>query len=459
MEKNKMKKNLRALIVILIFSAAAQIAILRSYHPVWWDEAVYSGMGKFIFSAGKSGIWEPLRPPILPLMLGFLWKSGIELVSAGRILSVIFSLGTIVLAFLIAKKIFGEKTAVIAAFLTAFSHLFLFYSHTGLSEIPSVFFGMLAVLLLLNKKYLWSGAVAGISFLTKFPSGVIFGASIIFLVFFCSGKKIENAKKAGVLCLGFLIPLAFYLMMNTAMYGSPMLPFSEGQSAIEYTFPKGPFWFYIKGILAEGIVCAFAIFYALTMIFRKDNNTSCNEKTLLWIIAGMLLLYFSFLGYKEMRFALLFIPYIYILSAAGIFAALNNKKPMLIIVVLIAFALQSAYGIMIYQNRWEAKSPNIAMQNFYSSISGKSGEIWVSDPLFSLYTDAKLHLMYYPTFDKASREMNLENASFVLLNTCDLVCRTEECEKRKSGLINQLENSFKKSETNSSSCRLLVFSR
>lgn len=458
MENIQKKKGLLALLVIIILSAAAQISILRSYHPVWWDAAVYSGMGKFIFSAGKSGIWEPLRPPILPLMLGILWKLGIGLVPAGMILSIIFSLGTAVLAFLISKKLFGEKTAVIAAFLTAFSHLFIFYSHTGLSEIPSVFFGMLAVLLLLNNKYFLSGAVAGISFLTKFPSGIIFGASLLFIIFFSTEKKNEKAKKAGMLFLGFLIPAMLYLLANIAMYGNPMLPFHEGQLAIDYTFPKAPFYFYIKGILAEGIVCAFAIVYGLLSIFKKESRKIRSEKILLWIILGLFLLYFSMLGYKEMRFSLLFIPYIYIFSAAGIAAAFS-KKPALIITVLVIFAFQSAYELSSYQNYWETKSPNPTMQNFYNSITGKSGEIWVSDPLFSLHTDARLHLLYYPTFEEASKQIKLENASFVFLNTCDLVCRNEECEERKSELIEYLENSFNKSETNSSSCRLLSFSR
>jgi hypothetical protein len=41
---------------------------------VTWDESVYVGLGKYLYSNGASGIYEPFRPILLPLVLGALWK-------------------------------------------------------------------------------------------------------------------------------------------------------------------------------------------------------------------------------------------------------------------------------------------------------------------------------------------------------------------------------------------------
>ncbi|MCX6711204.1 MAG: glycosyltransferase family 39 protein [Candidatus Woesearchaeota archaeon] len=501
MSRHKKGESALPILAIIFLATAAQIFILRAYHPLWWDQSVYAGMGKFIFSAGTKGIWEPLRPPLLPLLIGFFWKIGIDPVLAGKILSTLFNAGVIALVYFIAKKAFNYRTAVIASFLTAFSHLFLFYNHVGLSEIPSAFFALLAVLMIIERKYFWAGMFSSFSFLSKFPGGIIFGSAAIFIAFcqkppvrdrwhagicanigkwfltleiprimtavfehnslFQSEKIKEKAKRILLLSIGFFIPVAIFLIVNIIMYGNALLPFVEANEAIANTFPKSPFWFYAKEIIVQGVVCAFALVYAAIAVFRMERN---RQARLLWIALVLFLAYFSWSGYKEMRFAMLFMPIVYILSAAGIFEAFRNfrkRGALMIIAVLLIFSIQSAYQLASYQRRWEGASYDAAMNKFYASVSGKSGEIWVSRPQFSEYTDARLNLIYYPTFEESSITIleRMKNASTVFIDTCDLSCITEECKKRNAEMISGLESSFNKKEENSSSCRLLSFSR
>jgi len=459
--RNKGRESALPILAIIFLATAAQLFILRASPPLWWDQSVYAGMGKFIFSAGTKGIWEPLRPPVLPLLIGFFWKIGIDPVLAGKILSTLFNAGVIALAYFIAKKAFNYRTAVIASFLTAFSHLFLFYNHMGLSEIPSAFFALLAVLMIIERKYFWAGMFSSFSFLSKFPGGIIFGSAAIFIAFFQSEKIKEKAKRILLLSTGFFMPVAIFLIANIIMYGNALLPFVEANRAIASTFPKSPFWFYAKEIIVQGVVCAFALIYAAIAVFRRERN---RQAGLLWIALALFLAYFSWSGYKEMRFAMLFMPIVYIFSAAGIFEAFRNfrkRGALMIIAVLLIFSIQSAYQLASYQRHWEGASYDAAMNKFYASVPGKSGEIWVSRPQFSEYTDARLNLIYYPTFEESSITIleRMKNASAVFIDTCDLSCITEECKKRNAEMISGLESSFNKKEENLSSCRLLSFSR
>jgi len=175
---------------------------------------------------------------------------------------------------------------------------------------------------------------------------------------------------------------------------------------------------------------------------KKIIKEERKEKLLFIIISILFLAYFSFLKYKEMRFAIVFLPYILILSAHGLKSLIRNKK--ILLFLLIIFLMQSSYAFVRYRTYWEAQVPDAKQEEFYKSIIGKYGNIWVSNPRFTLYTDAMLNLMYYPTFEDSSKSLKekISKADFVFLNSCELVCRTEECLGRKKELLQYLKENF-----------------
>ena len=148
---------------------------------IWWDSAVYIGMGKYLFSLGNVGLWEPARPLVLPFFLGLFWKLGFNAVIFGRILEVGFSAGCLCLTYLIGKNVFNEKIGLLSAFLLAFSPSFLFYSSTILTGIPSTFFALLSVYFLIKKNYFFSGLFVGLSFMTRFLQLFVLLVIVLFL--------------------------------------------------------------------------------------------------------------------------------------------------------------------------------------------------------------------------------------------------------------------------------------
>src|SRR3989344_1023643 len=80
------------LLTIFLFSFLIRMVYLSLQNPLWWDSYIYVGMGKFLLSQGNAGLFEVFRPPLHPLLLGLIWKAGINPLIAGIVLDVLFSL-------------------------------------------------------------------------------------------------------------------------------------------------------------------------------------------------------------------------------------------------------------------------------------------------------------------------------------------------------------------------------
>lgn len=125
-----------------------------------------------------------------------------------RIPSVIFGTITIVLVYLLGRKLAGKRTAILAAFLLVFENLTFVMSGLAMLDISSVAFMLLSFLLYLDNKYALSGTALALSILCK-PSGVL-------AVFVVLGYWFLTRQKRGLRNLGSFVAaalLAFFLLM------------------------------------------------------------------------------------------------------------------------------------------------------------------------------------------------------------------------------------------------------
>ena len=118
----------KKIFLVLAFSLIARIIYLIYDQSIWWDAAVYLSMGKFIFSSGALGFWEPIRPLLWPFILGYGWWIGINPVIWGHIFSTLFSLGIIYLVYLIGKKLYNEEAGILSSILISFTWIFFFFN-------------------------------------------------------------------------------------------------------------------------------------------------------------------------------------------------------------------------------------------------------------------------------------------------------------------------------------------
>jgi 4-amino-4-deoxy-L-arabinose transferase-like glycosyltransferase len=83
-----------------------------------------------------------------------------------RSLSLLSSLGIIVLMYFLGKKLFNEKVGLIASFLAAISPWDIYLARGGFETHFALFLTLLGVVAFLNKKYIVTSIVWGLAFLT-----------------------------------------------------------------------------------------------------------------------------------------------------------------------------------------------------------------------------------------------------------------------------------------------------
>lgn len=331
--------------VFVILFLAVQLAYMLKPHEVGWDEAVYLGMGKYIYSAGAIGLWEDIRPIGLPLVLGAAWKLLPSYLITAKAISLLFAVGLVVLVFLM-----GKKAGLLAAALLVVTPLFFSSSSEIMSSIPAAFFSLLAVYLYLEKKPLFFvGLCAGLAFLFRFPHGLTLAALALIILlrqgvgaYFASwtssvglsdatlsiqqnatgrsrhGSRtnpIRQRSKLVFLFGGFAAIVVPFLVFNYVSYsdvtGSALdavfRPFIFASQHQANPFHAGSLFFYPRQLLLQYALLALALIGAFVQKARPFV-----------LLAVLYFGYYTLIPNKQERFLLDFLPYICILAALGL---------------------------------------------------------------------------------------------------------------------------------------------
>jgi 4-amino-4-deoxy-L-arabinose transferase-like glycosyltransferase len=458
--------------LVIILMAALVFRVLQySDNAVWWDSSVYIGMGKYIFSNGTVGLWEDVRPLVLPLILGFFWKLGLDPITAGKVLITFFSLGCVAMTYLLGRKIFSETIAVFASFMLAFSPTFFAFDTQILTGIPSLFFSLLGIYFFLDEKYFVSGLWLGMAFMTRFLQLGVFIVLLLFML--CRMHKDrknsghETGKDTGAkiwrLTGGLSVLFLPFLAVSYYLYGSPLLSFFRQVFMSNNTgwIYWEPFWYYFINLLKENFLVIFALSGALIIKTQKKQG--------MYVVLALFLAYlayFSLIMHKEMRFAITFLPYLYLVTAYGLHEAYvfaRNRRIALMIFGLffVLWAIQTNAQLFKAQPKEQAN----AFQYYLNRPEVTDG-IWVSSPLFLLHSDKKAsELMYYPLFnsDKITQlRQKLGEARHVLLNTCDLECPPEDsqCSRLKSDFMSEIRAQLQQVyQENTPNCQYFIYTK
>ncbi|RLE47071.1 hypothetical protein DRJ22_00315 [Candidatus Woesearchaeota archaeon] len=449
----KNKKNVDWFLIILLFSAFFLRLFFLFYRQVLlWDSGVYIGMGKFIFSLGRSGLFEHIRPVIVPFVLGFFWKLGLDPVFFGKLFEIVLGSFSVGLLYVLAKSWFGKRTAVFAGVIFAFSPLFFYLSFHQYTEIPALFFVLLS-LWFFDKSFFVSGLFLGVAFLTKFLAG-IFLPIFIFVLFF---KK--DFKSMFFLVLGFLFVSLPYLFFSWFFFGSPFASLLAAHSAIKRVLGCNvlrfkPWWFYFEVFFKESWLYLFLVFGLLKSWFEKVKNY-----LLLLLCFFVPFVYLSLMHCRDYRYAALFLPFAAVFAGKGIdaFVGLFGKyrKVFFVFAVFIVFFVSVFSAISFFFE--ERVVPSEVQNRFFSFFDdkGSSGEIWVSNPSFAAYSDFKFYKIYYPVYDNNLSlsfhqyiQKNFEKISFVALENCGggIICLPDDvvCLNSTAGLISFLDSKFRR---------------
>ncbi len=384
--------------LLFVFVAVKVIFFITKSHFVIWDEAVYLGLGKYIYSLGHVGLWENIRPLGLPLLLGSLWLLKLNYLLLADILELGFSLGCIYLTYRIARLYLSENLAVLAALIFMATPVFFYNSLLVLTEIPSTFFILLSTYCFIRKKYIFVGLFLGVSFLFKYPSGIILIAFLLSLLFGHIAKKdfrlffYESSK----IVLFFFLAILPILVFNYILYGSVFSSFvdaSAHQNNPLYEI-KNPFlnvFFFPVYLFLQN---PFLVFSLLGVYYFIKSR----RLVFLFLILVPLLYVTSILN-KQLRFSILFLPFLAILSSLALSFLYNKLKSLMLhrisfFVILLVLVFITISSDFVEYEKFPDETPAMVDELYSFFPQGLEGKILTSDPLFAAYTD----LSYTPYY-------------------------------------------------------------
>ncbi|MBT4447056.1 phospholipid carrier-dependent glycosyltransferase [archaeon] len=484
----KTVKNNWIIISILIIALVFRLVHLNQNFNLWWDSSIYLGVSKYIYTLGSSGIWEPYRPLIHPILLGFFWKIGANVVWVGKFLDLIFSLTTIILSYKIAKRVYSKKAAYYTAFILAIAPLSIMFTGLILTEPLALTLCLAAVYLFINRetilpswknkyKNLMIGTIFAIAALTKFPLAMIFFSTLIARQIIARKQVItkhqiiKQLKESIFLLFGFSIPFIPYLILNYILYSDPLLPFTSG-SWIVGTFLwqyDTNFWFYFTDFFPVYQLFAIIPFAIILFIINKDYKNE--SKTLIVTSSTLLFLYFWLIvPRKEIRYLIMLYPF-WIILISDIIAKVETRisqllfqndkldpsekksntqksifqkfQPFLAVVIIITAiigaqvfpAANISYTTTVYDSEIELLGDYI--------IENK-----ITEPILSSspYIIEHVDNLIYPTADislaNAVYERKAGDYSYILVRDCDYVCHSSdtECKEEKEKFLNRIDN-------------------
>jgi hypothetical protein len=398
---DRKQKILWALLAAFVI---VKILIAMQPHPVMWDEAVYAGMGKFLYSGGQAGLWEEIMPTGLPLILGAVWKSGLPFAATAEIMLAVMAAGTIWLTYQTARKLSNEGTAAFSALLVAGTAIFFRQSSLFMAEMPATLMLMLAIYLASGRKTALSSAAAGIAAMLKFTNVLILPALLLVpAIEYIKNKDVKKlAADSAKTLLPFAAIIATFLTVNYIAYGSALEPVTlasahQSNPAEATTGFLNNLLFYIVALLKQNVFFAFlpaGIFIAIREM-RNPKNAA------LLSYLGIFAAYFTLIANKQERFALLFMPAAAIFAAHGFYRTLLMNKGttiqgMLLSGILLIAAGFTAYSIAAADISYFNERRNAELPDY--SWAGR-GKVLSSEPHAAYYTDNRVIPYYFSTAD------------------------------------------------------------
>lgn len=175
--------------------------------------------------------------PVYPYMLGIIYKLFGHGYTAVRVIQSLFGIGSCLLIFSIARRLFARREAVVAGVIAALYAPFVFFDLEILMITYVLFFTLLAIRLLIayvDRPNAWlvlaAGAATGVSALGK-PNVLLFVPAAVFWLWWAL-RRTEWSKRAlraaALLVLGTVVVVLPMTIINYAIAGDFVLTSSNG---------------------------------------------------------------------------------------------------------------------------------------------------------------------------------------------------------------------------------------
>jgi len=390
-------------VTLIIVVAIIRFTFALSY-TISGDACWHLSTSRFIATQNKIPLFEGLgrlepfwAPPAFHFFAAFLYKISnlisSEIADASmKLVSPIFGTLTVVIVYLITRKLFDARTAFYSMLFLNFVPLFLDYSVLSYVDSTAAFFSILSAYLMINNRYFLSSASFGVALLSKY-NAIFMLPMLLYLVYAQSSDKRKRFTKMLTVVFLPLLVSSIWFIRNLVLLGNPFWPFLNGifhgirvgtyfgtfnfsnifsfspylSSYLElFGVPNGNaslIFFYdiplIKYLLAIWIAGTLIFLYPLARGFSrksKDKNKLFLMSIYILFLSFLLMLfiYLVNVGWFGARLLLPTMPFIGILWARGMDSIkLNNVYTIIVLVIGLGFIVAEVSKIAIAAKEWD----------------------------------------------------------------------------------------------------------
>jgi len=188
----------RVLLLIVFFAFILRFFVAVNTEVIAVDSVEYIRLAKAFSSGDYMGALDVRRPPLYPALIGLASFVVPDFEFAGRLVSLVFGALTAVLVYFLGRRVFDEKTGLVAAAFVAAHPYMLRYSGDVLTE--ALYYFLVAIVALLGLKAVieksplimfLAGIAGAFAYLTK-PAGLVALIAITLFAAFERPGKINS---------------------------------------------------------------------------------------------------------------------------------------------------------------------------------------------------------------------------------------------------------------------------
>lgn len=412
-------------LIVLLFFSCVVFYFIDVNQGFWWDEGVYLGLAKNLYSGKGYFInlgQESFRPPFFPFLISVLWRLvGISEFSV-RVLIGFFAIFSVVLIYFFSKKLYGEEVAFWSALILSTSHMFLFYTFKILTETVFIFFSILSAFFYYlafekDKRYfLMAGILMALSFLTRYPGMVLFAFYLVYPLALPKGASIFKERLYWLGIVLFFVCLIPWFWLNQVNYGSPIKAlFVETQTVTGEWYVGEWYYYFTHWFEMFGLIGLFVVPGLIISLFKIKNK----KHSFILVLTLISLLFFMLIPRKELRYLMHYLSFYVILFSIGLTELrkwFNSKRIIPIVAVFLCFLNFLAGVQMIFYDEEGGKALKEA-GIYLSKIAPESTTIMTQNMPVIHYTSGR-NVVYFPENESKLFDLIKEkNVSFIVLES------------------------------------------
>ncbi|MCD6163804.1 MAG: hypothetical protein J7K40_15515 [candidate division Zixibacteria bacterium] len=404
----------KIIIIVLLLCFAFLIFEAVIFNNTWDDAYISYRYAKnfaensgLVFNVGE--YVEGYTTFLWVFILGLLAKLGFDIPSIGKILCVLFGLGTVMITYLIGRKLDKKYSAaaVLAALLLTFRIDYGVHFQSGMETSFHVFMLSLAFYSYM-KRYKYSFLVTG--FLAALlplihPEGILFAVAIIIneLLQVKNGNLKKQLKNILVFILPIIVILLTHLLWRYSYYGD-LLPNTfytktPGFDIIKYI--RGG-WYLLKFFIYGGGILYFIP--AIYFMYCYFKNSCIRTLVIIILLYSIFNVYASGDWAPYSRFYMPVVPFIAIASAFGILKLLTMLKAGKLVSILVISAFVFAgyqHGVLtkayptefIFKHRKQINDWKALCEHFRHLKEQRPNLVIASNPIGAIGYYSEAHII------------------------------------------------------------------